>query len=84
MESISYSAVRYKLKETMNKVCDDREPVIITRRDGDAVVMLSLEEYNALDETAHLTRSPKNRKRLETALSEFNQGKYEEIKLIKS
>ncbi len=64
MEAISYSQARQHLAEIMNKVSDDRAPVLITRQKGSSVVMMSLNDYNALEETAYLLRSPKNAKRL--------------------
>jgi antitoxin YefM len=68
MNAISYSHARAKLAATMDRVCDDREPVIITRGGRKAVVMISMEDYNALEETAYLLRSPKNAKRLLDAI----------------
>lgn len=60
MDSISYTAARANLARTMDRVCDDHEPVIITRSSEPSVVMISLEDYKALEETAYLLRSPKN------------------------
>ena len=54
MDAMTYSAVRANLAKTMDRVCDDREPLIITRHRGQPVVMLSLEDYKALEETALL------------------------------
>lgn len=48
----------------MNKVAEDRAPMLITRQNGKPAVMMSLDDYNALEETAYLLRSPKNAKRL--------------------
>lgn len=64
MKSITYTAARESLASTMDRVCEDREPLVITRNRDQAVVMLSLEEYNALEETAYLMRSPANARRL--------------------
>jgi len=58
MDAISYSTARANLASTMDRVCEDREPLIITRNGQPSVVMLSLEDYKALEETAHLLRSP--------------------------
>ena len=60
MKAISYTRAREKLAKTMEQVCDDHTPIIITRRNERSVVMLSLEDYEALEETAYLLRSPKN------------------------
>jgi len=75
MDAVSYSQVRQKLARTMDKVCRDREAVIITRQRSESVVMMSLEEYEALEETAFLLRSPKNAKRLIAAMSELEAGR---------
>lgn len=64
MEALSYSHTRQHLAEIMTKVADDRAPVLITRQNGNPVVMMSLQDFNALEETAYLLRSPKNAKRL--------------------
>jgi antitoxin YefM len=74
MDSISYTKVRAQLAKTMDHVCDSHEPVIITRSGEDSVVMLSLEDYKALEETAYLLRSPKNAKRLIEAIAELERG----------
>src|SRR6266542_1874959 len=64
MKSITYTAARENLAATINRVCEDHAPVIITRNRDQSVVMLSLAEYESLEETAHLLRSPENAKRL--------------------
>jgi antitoxin YefM len=60
MDTITYSEARSKLADTMEKVCDDHAPMIITRKNSRSVVMISLDDYQALEETAYLLRSPKN------------------------
>ena len=74
MNTITYTAARSKLAQTMKDVCADHEPVIITRKD-EAVVMLSLEDYKSLEETAYLLRSPKSAKRLLESVVELEGGK---------
>lgn len=74
MDAISYSAARANLASTMDRVCDDHEPLIITRNSQQSVVMLSLEDFTALEETAYLLRSPANVKRLLTAMEQLNAG----------
>ncbi len=64
MDAITYSTARAKLADTMNRVCEDHEPIIITRNGEQAVVMMSLENFKSLEETSYLLRSPKNAKRL--------------------
>lgn len=82
MKAISYTAVRSKLAETMEQVCDDHEPVIITRQNERSVVMISVEDYEALEETAHLLRSPKNTRRLIESVTQLEKGDGEEKDLI--
>ena len=75
MTAISYTAARENLASTMDRVCNDHDPVIITRNREQAVVMLSLEDYEALQETAYLLRSPANAKRLIESIDSLNQGR---------
>ena len=60
MKAITYSAARQNLAKTMENVCKDHAPIIVTRKTTDSVVIISLEDYEALEETAYLLRSPKN------------------------
>ncbi|WP_240623940.1 type II toxin-antitoxin system Phd/YefM family antitoxin [Ahniella affigens] len=64
MDAITYSAASANLAKTIDRVCEDHEPLIITRNDEQSVVMLSLEDYKTMAETAYLLRSPANVKRL--------------------
>lgn len=75
MNSITYTAARSNLAQTMKQVCADHEPVIITRKDENAVVMLSLADYKSLEETAYLLRSPKSAKRLLESIAELEGGR---------
>ena len=75
MTAISYTAARENLASTMNKVCDDHAPIIITRNRDQAVVMISLEDFEALEETAYLLKSPKNAKRIMSAIAQLDAGK---------
>jgi antitoxin YefM len=74
VNTITYSEVRAKLAETMEKVCDDHAPMIVTRKNSRSVVMISLDDYQALEETAYLLRSPKNAKRLLASIAELENG----------
>jgi antitoxin YefM len=74
MTTITYSAARTNLATTMKKVCDDHEPVIITRQKEESVVMLSLEDFRALEETTYLLRVPKNARRLLESIAELERG----------
>jgi antitoxin YefM len=75
MKSLTYTEARENLANTINRVCEDNAPVIITRRRDQSVVMLSLSEYESLQETAHLLRSPANAKRLFDSLDSIKRGK---------
>jgi antitoxin YefM len=74
MNTISYSAARTRLASTMKKVCEDHEPVIITRQQEDSVVMISLDDFKALEETSFLLRVPKNARRLLESIAELERG----------
>lgn len=81
MDAITYTTARAHLAATMDRVCDDHEPIIITRNSQQAVVMLSLEDYKALEETSYLLRSPKNARRLLEAIAELEEGRGKERRL---
>ena len=81
MDTISYTVARANLAATMNRVCDDHEPLIITRNSEQAVVMVSLEDYKALEETAYLLRSTKNAQRLLTSIAQLEAGQGHERNL---
>ncbi len=82
MDAISYTAARANLAKTMEKVCNDHTPIIITRKREAAVVMLSLDDYQALEETAYLLRAPANARRLLESIAELESGKGVERELI--
>lgn len=75
MKSITYTAARENLAGTMQRVCEDHDPVVITRKRNQAVVMVALEDYDAMEETAYLLRSPRNAGRLRTAVAQLRAGK---------
>lgn len=83
MNAITYTAARANLARTMDRVCNDHEAVIITRNSEQSVVMLSLEDYKALEETAYLLRTPENARRLLAATAQLNAGKGVERELAK-
>ena len=82
MDSINYSELRANLKTTMDRVSKNHEPVIITRKNRSNLVLLSYEDYSAIEETAYLLRSPKNAQRLRESITSFNEGKGLERELI--
>lgn len=81
MDAITYTTARAHLAENLGRVCHDHEPIIITRNSQQAVVMLSLEDYKALEETAYLLRSPKSARRLLEAIAQLEEGKGQERRL---
>lgn len=74
MDSITYSDARANLAKTMDKVCDDHAPIVVTRKNSRSIVMLSLEDFEALEETAFLLRSPKNARRLLESVAQLESG----------
>ena len=81
MNTITYTSARSNLAQTMDKVCDDHAPVIITRKAAKPVVMMSLDDYEALEETAYLLRSPKNARRLLESIVQLEADKGTEREL---
>ena len=75
MDVMTYTTVRANLAKTMEKVCDDHEAIIITRNKEQSVVLMSLEDYNALEETAYLLKSSANAKRLSESIEQLEAGK---------
>lgn len=74
MSTITYSTARDHLAEVWDKTVSTREPVVVSRRGTESIVMLPLEEWEGLQETAHLLRSPANAKRLLGALDRLGNG----------
>lgn len=81
MKAITYTRVREKLADTISKVCEDHDPVIITKRRDKAVVMISLEDYESLVETSYLLKSPRNARRLLESIQQLESGKGKKKKL---
>ena len=81
MNTITYTSARSNLAQTMDKVCDDHAPVIITRKAAKPVVMMSLDDYEALEETAYLLRRPKNARRLLESIVQLEADKGTEREL---
>ncbi len=81
MSTISYTAARENLAATMDQVCDDHEPVVITRQKQRSVILMALDDYRSLEETAYLLRSPANARRLLAATQQLALGKGKRRKL---
>ena len=74
MEVSSYTEARNNLKAILDRACDDYEPTIVTRKNGRAAVVISLEEYNGLKETAYLVSTPTNAQRLVESRQQVRVG----------
>jgi antitoxin YefM len=74
MDALTYSQVRNNLARIMDKVCDDHIPIIITRKNQRSVVIISLEDYQTIEETTYLLRSPKNAQRLLESIAELESS----------
>jgi antitoxin YefM len=82
MKTLSYTDSRARYAEVLDSVIDDREEVVITRSGHQPVVIVSLEDYEALKETAYLMRSPANARRLLDAMERLEAGRGEPHELI--
>ncbi len=82
METVTYTQARNNLAKTMNKVNEDHQPILITRQNGDPVVVMSLADYNSIQETAYLLRSPENAERLAQSLKALKGRKISKRKLV--
>ena len=75
MDVMTYTDARASLKDVMDRVIHDRVEVVVTRKKREAVVVMSLDEYNAIQETLHLQKSPANVRRLQAAIVQLDAGK---------
>lgn len=82
MDVLTYSDTRARLREVMDRVVEDRAPVVVTRKRGEAVVMVSLADWNAIEETTRLLSSPANAARLREAIQGLDAGAGEAHDLI--
>lgn len=83
MDVMTYSDARKNLKSVMDKVVDDCSEVIVTRRNGEAVVMMSLASWRSMSETDYLLSNPENARQLLESIAELERGEVEEHELIK-
>ena len=84
MNAVNYSDLRAHLKKTMDTVCENHEPIVITRKNTSNLVLISYEDFSAIEETAYLLRSPKNTQRLLESIASFNQKQGIERTLIET
>lgn len=82
MEITTYSNFRQHLKSFLDKVFKDRSPLFVTRAKGEDVVVMSKSDYESMQETFYLLKSPKNAERLLRGIEEFEKGMGEEKKLM--
>lgn len=82
MKTISFSDARNNLKAVLDRVVDDADTTIITRRDSEDAVVMSLEYYNSLIETIYLLRSPANAEHLNKSIAQYKAGKAKKRELI--
>lgn len=75
MDVMSYTAFRSKLAKKMKEICENHLGLIVTRKNNETVVVISLEDYKAMEETAYLLKSPANAKELLESIEEVRQGK---------
>jgi antitoxin YefM len=74
MRSITYSYARQHLAEAMKNACVNHDPIIVTSKNDNSVVIMSLDDYEGLQETAYLLRSPKNTRRLLESIQQIEDG----------
>lgn len=74
MNNLNYTYMRQNLAKVMDQVNDDQAPILVTRQSGKPVVVMSLEEFNALEETAHLLRGAANAQRLIESTAQLRRG----------
>lgn len=75
MNVLTYSEARAGFKQAMDEVCRDHAPVLITRQSGESVVMVSLADFNAMQETLYLLSSSTNAQRLAKSIAQLNAGR---------
>ncbi len=74
MNAIPYTTLRANLAQEMDRVCEDHVPIVVTRKASASVVMISLDDFEALEETSYMLRSPKSARRLLESIAELEAG----------
>jgi len=82
MDAVSFSDLRQNLKTYMDRVYHDHEPLIITRKNNENLVLISIDEYNSLMETNYLLSNEANAKYLADSITQYKNGKIKEKRLI--
>ncbi|MGB5865333.1 MAG: type II toxin-antitoxin system prevent-host-death family antitoxin [Sulfitobacter sp.] len=81
MDVMTYSDARAQLKGVMDRAIHDKQEVVVTRKKGESVVVVSLETWNAVNETLHLLSTPNNASRLRASIAQLDTGNGEEREL---
>ena len=81
MDAVTYTAARQNLAKTMDSVCENHTPIIITRQKAEPVVMMSLSDFNSIQETAYLLGNPANAERLRASVANIESGKVINVSL---
>jgi antitoxin YefM len=84
MNILTFSQARAGLKTVMDDVCKDHSPTVITRVNGEHVVILSLSDFNSIEETMHLLSSAKNAGRLMESIAQLRAGRARSRELIRN
>jgi antitoxin YefM len=82
MRVVNYTDFRNNLARNLNTVNNDGEVMVVARPKNKNVVVMSMEEYNSIQETLHLTSTATNRKRLLESIAEMHEGKFAKHKLL--
>lgn len=82
MRTLNFSEARKNLKDVLDKVAEDHVATIIKRRDAEDAVVMSLSDYNALQETMYLLSTPANARHLMESIAQLRNGKAKARKLI--
>ncbi|MCL1929152.1 MAG: type II toxin-antitoxin system prevent-host-death family antitoxin [Treponema sp.] len=81
MNAITYTDLRQNLKTYMDKVIQDNDPLIITRKNNENLVLISIDEYNSLTETNYLLSNQANAEHLKKSIAQYKSGKIKTRKL---
>lgn len=81
MKVVNFSEARNQLKRVLDQVVNDADYTIISRRDADDAVVMSLDHFNSLMETVHLLKSPANAAHLSKSIKQYREGKTKQYEL---
>ncbi|GJM11317.1 MAG: antitoxin [Lysobacteraceae bacterium] len=82
MNIINFTEARKNLKKLLDQVVNDADYAVITRRDAEDAVVMSLDHFNGLMETVHLLRSPANAAHLDRSIRQYESGQVQERELV--